>query len=111
MHIRAHVDRCDTQVIAGWIFDLDAPQARIGLEIYAAGQKVADVAADNFRPDLAEAGLGDGHIAFNFAVPPGSPTGEVQLKVSGSDLYLAVPRAGGERAAALRARMPWQRPG
>jgi hypothetical protein len=96
MRVRGHVDKCDSEAIEGWIFDADAPDSRIGLNIFMGGTKVGECAAEIFRPDLAAAGLGDGNIAFSFKVPPFLPRTaieDVQIRVAGSDLLMPLPVA------------------
>ncbi len=46
------------------------------LQIINNGVKVGRVIADNYRPDLEEAGIGNGCHAFSFQFPPGAITSD-----------------------------------
>lgn len=52
--------------ISGWAWDRDRPHARLDVEIYDDGVLVTTVAADTFRTDLREAGIGDGRHGFTY---------------------------------------------
>lgn len=94
MKIIGHIDRCNNQYIEGWLFCPEMPEARFALQIYAGTQVLGEVTADIYRPDLEQAGYGDGKIAFSWVVPevlPATAIQNIRLRLIGSDVYM-VPR-------------------
>ena len=57
--------------IEGWAFDLTAPDTAISVVIVDNGAEIARIVADGYRPDLQEAGFGNGCHSFSYAVPGG----------------------------------------
>jgi glycosyltransferase involved in cell wall biosynthesis len=55
--------------VSGWCWFPDQPEAHVELAVLVDGVKVGEVRADTFRPDLREAGIGDGTHGFAFALP------------------------------------------
>lgn len=53
----------------GWAFDPSAPERILGVEIFDGNRRLGTAEARLFRPDLASAGIGDGHHAFRFLLP------------------------------------------
>lgn len=49
----------------GWAMDSGDPTRRLSIEVHLGGQLVGRCEAGNFRPDLLEAGIGDGRHAFS----------------------------------------------
>jgi SAM-dependent methyltransferase len=62
--LRLWVDRCDATGIYGWA-DEEGPVDSINL--YINGSFVSSLSPNDYRPDLREAGLGDGRRAFGFS--------------------------------------------
>src|ERR1700722_202199 len=58
------VDRIDCDEISGWACDPDHPDQSIDVEILDDDVVVLKVCADQFRPDLVEAGVGNGRHGF-----------------------------------------------
>jgi O-antigen biosynthesis protein len=56
-------------LITGWCWDPDHPTARAKLTVLVDNEPIGDLIADNFRPDLEAAGMGDGAHAFAFLLP------------------------------------------
>jgi O-antigen biosynthesis protein len=56
-------------LITGWCWDPDHPTTRAKLTVLVDNQPIGDLVADNFRPDLEAAGVGDGAHAFAFLLP------------------------------------------
>lgn len=54
----------------GWVLDPLDPSRRLEIEILCDGQLQGRCAADIHRPDLAEAGIGDGRHAFSLPLGP-----------------------------------------
>ena len=80
---------CDT--ISGWAWDSTQPNTPINVDIYSDGNLVMTVAADQFRQDLANAGVGNGFHAFSFTVPNGLKDGQphsISVKFGGTGTTL-----------------------
>jgi hypothetical protein len=87
MTLRFHVDRCTSSEIVGWIDD-EGPVRSIDLELD--GSWVCSVSPSIHRPDLVEAGLGDGKRGFavsltGYFAPLG--VNRVALKYNGAVFY------------------------
>lgn len=63
------VDTFGPSTITGWALDASAPARRLVVEVLCDGVPVAQARADQFRPDLAQAGKSDGGCAFSLPVP------------------------------------------
>jgi SAM-dependent methyltransferase len=63
-----HIDVLDSRRVVGWALeaDLKTPDRVI---IYVDGREIAQIRPTLFRPDLRDAGLGDGRSAFRFYFP------------------------------------------
>ncbi|MCJ2070062.1 Hint domain-containing protein, partial [Methylobacterium sp. J-030] len=64
--VRAWMDRCDGTHIAGWAQDAAHPDAPVCLDIVVDGVVVAMTLAEQYRADIAAAGVGDGRHGFEF---------------------------------------------
>jgi autotransporter passenger strand-loop-strand repeat protein len=67
------VDVVDRERVSGWACDADQPDQPVRLRIFADGFAVADVLADRYRPDLAEARIGTGYHGFQLVLPNSLP--------------------------------------
>jgi glycosyltransferase involved in cell wall biosynthesis len=67
--LTGRLDRADRQAVTGWALDPFAPQSRVALAIKANGEVIGRIIADLHRPDLEQAGKGDGRCSFRFATP------------------------------------------
>jgi hypothetical protein len=67
--IIGHLDRCDEAFIAGWVMIPDANEIKLRLEFLLDEKVIGRSLADQFRQDLKDANLGDGHCAFSFPTP------------------------------------------
>ncbi len=67
--VRGHLDTWDGGFVAGWAFDPSNPKARLTIEVLLDGAIVATAVADEYRSDLAPAGVGDGKHAFHIPFP------------------------------------------
>ena len=102
MPIRGSLDRCDDELIEGWVMLIDLPEKKLLLEAVLGDQIIGQFVADQFRADLQAAGLGDGACAFSFAMPAFVPRSEIRnltIRLQGAPLYLKLPAAGGEAVA------------
>jgi len=57
--------------VSGWAQDEANPESRLVLRISANGVPLGEAVADQYRPDLESAGIGDGRHAFAMNVPGG----------------------------------------
>ncbi len=55
--------------VYGWAWDRSQPNATLDLDIHIDGRLVTTLAADSYRPDLQEAGIGNGKHAFKTELP------------------------------------------
>ena len=105
--------------IGGWAQDLVDPGRKLVLRIIDDGLTLGEVTANQFRPDLKAAGIGDGHHAFALVVPGGlSPERRHLIEVrriddgrslSGSPAVLdASPKAAFLAASLNAAPAPWR---
>ncbi len=53
-----------TIVFHGWLYAADRPGARLAVTVVSEGRALTTAVADTMRPDLAQAGIGDGAHAF-----------------------------------------------
>ncbi len=94
VQIKCSIDRCDEDAVDGWIFDPDQPGTRFSLDVLLAGRMIGGCRADQFRPDLKDAGLGNGDCAFSFTMPADFSVRDlslIRLRVAGTDLLLPSP--------------------
>jgi len=80
---RGNLDNYSETRISGWAQYSQRPDKRVPVNIYINDERVGDVIADRFRDDLLKAGIGDGHHAFQFALPEGiyRPPLRLELRV------------------------------
>ncbi|MCB8873618.1 glycosyltransferase family protein [Acidisoma silvae] len=70
MRPRAHLEQVKNEgLVSGWCWDESRPDHAVRLVVLVDGQPVGSTVANLFRPDLAEAGMGDGHHAFSYLIP------------------------------------------
>ena len=92
--------------VSGWCWFPDRPKEHVELVILIDDAPVGSVVADTFRPDLQQAGIGDGQHGFSFALPyesiadRGTLTVTVQEKHSGRPLGERITLRFGRMAAA-----------
>lgn len=55
--------------VSGWCWYPGRPEAHVPLSIYVDNQLVDEIVAAGFRPDLQQAGVGDGSHGFSYALP------------------------------------------
>lgn len=91
--IRGAIDYSSGERIGGWIY-CDQAELRgrtvlafLGADCVGAGK------VEDFRQDLADAGLGDGYVGFNFGVtiPDEEDARKLLVRLEGSDLALMSP--------------------
>lgn len=82
-------DSTDCRAISGWAWCKSRPNVPINVDIYDRENLIATVTANMFRPDLLEAGKGEGYHAFEFPVLNSLKDGElhdIYVKFSGTSL-------------------------
>src|SRR5882757_11390606 len=92
--LRGAIELATTELIQGWIYS-DAGPVRDLVIVALSGQDCLGTGrVDVFRPDLADAGIGDGNCGFSFpiTVRPDS-VDSVVVKLDGSDAVLLQARA------------------
>jgi stalled ribosome alternative rescue factor ArfA len=62
-------DGADCNQISGWAWDANTPNTPISVDIYSDNMLIATIAADLFRQDLVNAGIGDGRHGFILSTP------------------------------------------
>jgi hypothetical protein len=112
MALHGHLDSVDGLVLAGWAWDSTSPSAA-AIEILVDHVVVAQIHANEFREDLAEAGYGAGDHAFWYELPSHFADGRVHAllvrhRVSGAALHGGRRRVGpiGEPALGIPAVPP-----
>jgi hypothetical protein len=70
-----HVDVVSRSRVQGWARDLAAPTQRVDLQVWDNGVVIGTARADRLRPDLVQAGIGDGCHSFVFDFPGGLAPG------------------------------------
>ena len=67
--IRGYLDDISDISVSGWVMDPAEPSRRCTVRLVEGEKTLARSRADTFRPDLREAGIGDGHCAFSMPMP------------------------------------------
>jgi hypothetical protein len=61
--------RTDCQMIEGWVRDRNHPGTKIEVDLFVGGFKLGKYTANQYRADLAGAGVGDGYYGFSLPLP------------------------------------------
>jgi hypothetical protein len=69
----------------GWVHAPDWPGATPVIEARVDSQAMASVVADRYRPDLQQAGIGDGHHAFTLVLDAATLDGSANLTLAAPD--------------------------
>jgi hypothetical protein len=83
------VANCDA--IEGWVWNKNAANTPLRVDILVNGAQVAQVVADVFRQDLKDAGKGDGRHGFKFPTPArlkNSQNNSVTVRVTGTNFFI-----------------------
>ncbi len=91
MAVVGRLDEASVHQVSGWAWNPAKPRAAVGLVVSVDGTELARVTANAHRPDLAGAGIGDGHHAFKLQldiakVPPNARAVRVQDAATMADL-------------------------
>jgi glycosyltransferase involved in cell wall biosynthesis len=76
MALRGSIDLVSGNAIEGWAWDPERPGSPVSLVVLADGAVVGRCLANRLRPDLADAGIGDGRHAFVLQLRKRLPGGE-----------------------------------
>jgi hypothetical protein len=84
------IDHLRDGTLSGWCCEIGSSYP-VDLDLFCNGIKALTFKADQFRPDLAPAGFGDGNSGFSLDLTPLalSPQTLVQIRVSGRTFELA----------------------
>ncbi len=91
MRIAGHLDRCGPELTEGWLYADTAYGEPMTLQVYVGDRLIGECTADRFRPDLQQAGYGDGRCSFSFPIPQDVSVGDfaqTRLRFVGSPVYL-----------------------
>jgi hypothetical protein len=107
------IDGVDDQQIGGWAWDSQRPNTPLTVDIYVDDTKLAAVSADQFRPDLRDANIGDGKHGFALPSPAALKDGKahaVRVKIAGTGITIVekgvlLPKNSG---AAARQELPYE---
>src|SRR4051794_37554257 len=67
--VRGLVEVRGPQLISGWAWRADGPPLTLLFRLN--GEVCGSCVADRMRPELADAGMGDGHVGFSWIIPDG----------------------------------------
>ncbi|AHJ64306.1 Glycosyltransferase [Granulibacter bethesdensis] len=85
------VDLVQTGLISGWAIDLTGAGRRVALDLIVNNEVISQIIADDFRPDLQQTGISDGHSAFSFSLtakPGFKGPSPARVVVSGTEMTL-----------------------
>jgi hypothetical protein len=71
-----YVDAVDGKNVIGWAWDKSKGDAPVKVDVYHGETLLGTIAADQFSKELRDAGIGNGHHAFLFPVPPALKDGK-----------------------------------
>lgn len=58
------IDTVSSDIVAGWLYDVDFPQKRIDVVVVQGEQVLGTATCNEFRPDLLSLGMADGKYGF-----------------------------------------------
>lgn len=89
MVIRGHIEVATHEVVQGWIYDSDGRTRNKVVLAFSGADCVGSGKVDIYRPDLRDAGLGDGYLGFSFGVTlDPAAVGSMVVRFDGSDAVL-----------------------
>lgn len=62
------IDPVLNECIRGWVFDRKRPQDRVTIELRFKGESLCSKIANEYRPDLLDAGMSDGYCSFEVPI-------------------------------------------
>ncbi|MGG7663506.1 T9SS type A sorting domain-containing protein [Dyadobacter sp. BHUBP1] len=81
----------DCDAIKGWVWDKNAPNSAVTVEVYEGTTVYATAIADQYREDLKNAGIGTGNYGFRIAMPAALKDGQnhnISIRVKASTVVL-----------------------
>jgi GT2 family glycosyltransferase/SAM-dependent methyltransferase len=93
--IEGRLERATCAAITGWVWDREAPEQRLRVDVWAGDRKVGSSWATEWREDLAAAEKAGGRAGFRFAPEPrlhSDPPAEICVKPAGGDPLPGAPR-------------------
>lgn len=92
--LQGFIDAIERRVVYGWAWNPQRPDERIQVDILHGEHHLATVTAEQFRSDLVDLEIGDGHHAFEFTLPD-TLAGDVhssEIEVRFADSVVPLPR-------------------
>jgi molybdenum cofactor biosynthesis enzyme MoaA len=89
--VSGYIDKAEHSTVMGWVWNSDHPDQRLTVDAYLGAKIVGSAVADQLRPDLASAGIGDGRHGFSCYVQPRGLANrpiDIQLKVRENGCFL-----------------------
>jgi hypothetical protein len=84
-----YIDSIRGRVIRGWAHNAAAPVERVALRILCEEREIGSTIASIYRPDLQNAGIGDGRHGFEYEIEASLPaTARYQVRVAGAPYHL-----------------------
>ncbi len=104
--IRGSIESVTSDSIQGWIFSEDGRIRERTILAFRDAVCIGAGKVDLFRADLADAGIGDGHLGFSFPISVNpAEAGAVFVKIEGSDAVILQPNATIATEAAAESRL------
>jgi molybdenum cofactor biosynthesis enzyme MoaA len=89
--VSGYIDKAEHSTVMGWVWNSDHPDQRLTVDAYLGAKIVGSAVADQLRPDLARAGIGDGRHGFSCYLQPRGLANrpiDIQLKVRETGSFL-----------------------
>lgn len=78
-----HLDRVSRDGwVSGWCWYPDMPDEHVDVAVLVDGEQVGTLRAEGFRPDLQQAGIGDGTHGFSFPLPYAALSDKGALRIT-----------------------------
>jgi Radical SAM superfamily. len=88
MNYNGFLDSTADGVLRGWAIDSSRANEPVSVTLTLSSGWTTSVLADEFRPDLRAAGLGNGHHGFTYSLPPSEKPSLVSAKITGTAFEL-----------------------
>src|SRR5579862_2210515 len=90
--LAGHIEEASDREIKGWVWNRQQPEKRITIDVIVGDTRLAKAIADRYRPDLQQAGIGDGQHAFAVRLGEGVlPSARNVVHVRCADTGMEVP--------------------
>ena len=94
MRIRGAIEKKTARNVNGWLAITEEP-GPITIEVLHVGKIIGKIEASELRPDVRQAGFGDGHSGIAFKMPPSLEDAnpeDIELRLLGTEIYLSCRR-------------------